>query len=224
MRLKVSLDKPSAGIFFRVGMASGKCHSLLSLNQRSEPTDKARCFYDANLVGWLPVQTQLYLLPFPPFPLSRSGRRHCCSRLTVQYGGAAVVGRISGRRWHYLDGWHHRHYDTQSPCHRTDRRAGGNLSAPQARTSLASLEQVMAKPKDCSSNQVYVQLPAGGSEVFRCHDLSFRYKKEPPPVVDGLELSVRPGERIAILGKMGSSSRPSCASWPGSISQPGDVL
>ncbi|WP_158283944.1 type I secretion system permease/ATPase [Pseudomonas sp. OV226] len=74
----------------------------------------------------------------------------------------------------------------------------------QARTSLASLEQVMAKPKDRSPKQVYVQLPAEGPEVFRCHDLSFRYKKELPPVADGLELSVRPGERIAILGKMGS--------------------
>ncbi|MBD9600269.1 hypothetical protein IB252_10690 [Pseudomonas sp. PDM10] len=50
VRLQVSLDK-SAGILFRVDMDGGKRYSLLSLNQRWEPKDKARCIYDASLAG-----------------------------------------------------------------------------------------------------------------------------------------------------------------------------
>lgn len=74
----------------------------------------------------------------------------------------------------------------------------------QARTALSSLEKVMATPEDRDPNQVYVQLPSAGGQAFHCQDLSFRYKKELPAVADSLDLSVQPGERIAILGKMGS--------------------
>ena len=36
--------------------------------------------------------------------------------------------------------------------------------------------------------------------IIKITDLSFRYKKGPRPVLDGLNLTVRPGERVAILG------------------------
>ena len=36
--------------------------------------------------------------------------------------------------------------------------------------------------------------------IIKITDLYFRYKKAPRPVFDGLNLTVRPGERVAVLG------------------------
>ncbi|MTD37265.1 type I secretion system permease/ATPase [Erwinia sp. CPCC 100877] len=78
------------------------------------------------------------------------------------------------------------------------------LRIQQAKTSLGILNKLMETPTERASDKVYVQLPQGSPSEIVCQSLSFSYRKELPPVVDQLDLTLRHGERVAILGKMGS--------------------
>ncbi|WP_159565963.1 type I secretion system permease/ATPase [Budvicia diplopodorum] len=85
----------------------------------------------------------------------------------------------------------------------------GTLSAlalrfQQARTSLTILNRVMGAPVERDAEKVYVQLPQSSMEGISCRGVGFCYKQDLPPVINGFDLSLKPGERIAILGKMGS--------------------
>lgn len=78
------------------------------------------------------------------------------------------------------------------------------LRIQQAKTSLAILNKVMQAPTEREKEKVYVQLPQGSQTEIVCEGVTLRYKDDLPAVVDQLDLRFRQGERVAILGKMGS--------------------
>ncbi|MGL5388662.1 MAG: type I secretion system permease/ATPase [Enterobacterales bacterium] len=78
------------------------------------------------------------------------------------------------------------------------------LRIQQARTSLDILNKVMLTPTEHAQGKIYVQLPQGSKTEIICRDLTFTYKKELPAVTERLDLQLKHGERVAILGKMGS--------------------
>lgn len=78
------------------------------------------------------------------------------------------------------------------------------LRIQQARTSLGILNKLMQAPTEQDSEKVYVQLPQGSLTEIDCQNLSFGYQKDLPPVIEHMQLRLNHGERVAILGKMGS--------------------
>jgi ATP-binding cassette subfamily C protein LapB len=78
------------------------------------------------------------------------------------------------------------------------------LRIQQAKTSLGILNKLMQTPSESEEKKVYVQLPQGSQTDIVCKDMSFTYKQDLPAVVEHLDLCFRHGERVAILGKMGS--------------------
>lgn len=70
----------------------------------------------------------------------------------------------------------------------------------QTRLSMQALEQVMSAPTD--DEQATLQAPPlSGRIEFR--DVAFAYPNR-PPLLDGLNLRIRPGERVGFIGKLGS--------------------
>jgi len=78
------------------------------------------------------------------------------------------------------------------------------LRIQQAKTSLATLNKVMQAPAERDNEKVYVQLPQGSQTEIVCQGVSLRYKDDLPAIVEQLDVRFRQGERVAILGKMGS--------------------
>ncbi|WP_428944981.1 type I secretion system permease/ATPase [Pantoea sp. FN060301] len=78
------------------------------------------------------------------------------------------------------------------------------LRIQQAKTSLAILNKVMQAPTEREKEKVYVQLPQGSQTEIVCEGLTLRYKDDLPAVVGQLDVRFHQGERVAILGKMGS--------------------
>ncbi|MCT4703351.1 type I secretion system permease/ATPase [Enterobacteriaceae bacterium H20N1] len=78
------------------------------------------------------------------------------------------------------------------------------LRIQQAKTSLGILNKLMQTPTEKDQKKVYVQLPQCSQTDIVCDDLSFTYKPDLPAVIEHLDLRFRYGERVAILGKMGS--------------------
>jgi ATP-binding cassette subfamily C protein LapB len=77
------------------------------------------------------------------------------------------------------------------------------LQYQTARTSLASLDDFMRKPRDREDGKVYVEHGiAEGSIEFR--DVSFAYPGREEAVLQGLSFRIRPGEKVAVLGRVGS--------------------
>ncbi len=73
----------------------------------------------------------------------------------------------------------------------------------QSRLALDSLQSIVSKPQEMPAGRRFIQSPVlrGGLE-FR--DVGFRYPDESAPVLRGVSLTVRPGERVAIIGRIGS--------------------
>lgn len=70
----------------------------------------------------------------------------------------------------------------------------------QTRLSMNALEQVMSSPTD--DDQAAMQAPPlTGLVEFR--DVSFAYPQR-PPLLQGLNLRIRPGERVGFIGRLGS--------------------
>lgn len=78
------------------------------------------------------------------------------------------------------------------------------LRIQQAKTSLAILNKVMQAPAERDNEKVYVQLPQGSQTGIVCQGVSLRYKDDLPAIVEQLDVRFCQGERVAILGKMGS--------------------
>lgn len=77
------------------------------------------------------------------------------------------------------------------------------LQYQNARTALASLDTFMQQPRDREQNKTYVEHAiAKGSIEFR--DVSFAYPGREELVLQNISLRINPGERVAILGRVGS--------------------
>ncbi len=73
----------------------------------------------------------------------------------------------------------------------------------QMRVAFDSLDRLMALPTEQSAEDQPMHVPhIRGSVEFK--DVGFRYPGEDTPVLDGVSFSIRAGERVAILGRVGS--------------------
>ena len=81
--------------------------------------------------------------------------------------------------------------------------AGLLVQYHNAATSLASLDQLMAQQEERPVDANFISRPAlRGAIEFR--NVSFAYPGEGGPVLKGVSLRIRPGERVAVLGRVGS--------------------
>lgn len=77
------------------------------------------------------------------------------------------------------------------------------LQYQNARSALTSLEDFMGKPRDRDPDKSYVEHNiTEGSIEFR--DVSFAYPGNEAKVLQNVSFRVKPGERVAILGRVGS--------------------
>jgi ATP-binding cassette, subfamily C, bacterial LapB len=77
-----------------------------------------------------------------------------------------------------------------------------------ARAAMKALDAVMAKPLDRDAGKAYVSRPDLHGRLA-LHDVAFAYPAvagaaAPPRVLKGVHLRLAPGERVAILGRIGS--------------------
>lgn len=73
----------------------------------------------------------------------------------------------------------------------------------QAKVALEGLNRIMQLPVDHPEGSQRVHLPAIRGD-YQFKQASFRYSEEAPPALSGINLSIRPGEHIAILGRNGA--------------------
>ena len=76
-----------------------------------------------------------------------------------------------------------------------------------ARAAMRTLDRVMAQPTDREAGRQYVPRPELSGRVG-LHEVGFAYppqgESEPPQVLKGVSLAIQPGERVAMLGRIGS--------------------
>ncbi|PNB70907.1 type I secretion system permease/ATPase [Pseudomonas sp. GW456-E7] len=77
----------------------------------------------------------------------------------------------------------------------------------QAKAALTSLNRLMALPVDRDAQQDYLPNPSLSGQLS-LKSIGFSYPAPPtqpnPPVLEDINLSISPGERVAILGRIGS--------------------
>jgi ATP-binding cassette subfamily C protein LapB len=73
----------------------------------------------------------------------------------------------------------------------------------QSMVSLKTIDKIMTLPVERPAGTQFVHRPIlRGAMEFR--DVEFTYPNQPIPALDGVSFSIRPGERVAIIGKIGS--------------------
>ncbi|MDY7536392.1 type I secretion system permease/ATPase [Pseudomonas sp. Bout1] len=81
------------------------------------------------------------------------------------------------------------------------------LRFQQAKAALQSLNKLMAMPVDRDASREYLTKPVLTGQLT-LKNIAFSYPAPPmqpnPPVLQGINLSIKPGERVAILGRIGS--------------------
>jgi ATP-binding cassette subfamily B protein len=84
-------------------------------------------------------------------------------------------------------------------------RMTGQVVAQTGRAVAAAqrIDQILATEPAIVDAPHPAPLPPGGGEV-RCEAVSFAYERGGAPVLDGLDLVVRPGEAVALVGATGS--------------------
>lgn len=81
--------------------------------------------------------------------------------------------------------------------------AGLMLQFHNAETSLKSLNEIMGRAVERPDNSGFVSRPAlAGDIVFK--DVSFKYPGQENPALRGVSLHIKAGEKVAILGRVGS--------------------
>ncbi len=73
----------------------------------------------------------------------------------------------------------------------------------QARSSYRNLDDVMRQPIERPRDKQFLHRPALKGH-FQFKDMSFTYPKTQQPVLQGINLSISAGEKIAIVGRIGS--------------------
>ncbi|MFG6205928.1 type I secretion system permease/ATPase [Pseudomonas retamae] len=73
----------------------------------------------------------------------------------------------------------------------------------QAKVALEGLNRIMQMPVDHPEGSQRVHLPAIRGD-YRMRQASFRYSEESAPALNAIDLTIRPGERIALLGRNGA--------------------
>ncbi|MBK5344659.1 type I secretion system permease/ATPase [Pseudomonas sp. TH49] len=85
--------------------------------------------------------------------------------------------------------------------------AGLAVRYQQAKAALAGLNRLMAMPVDRESDKSYLPQPPLNGKL-ELTGVNFAYPSPPdkpnPPALENINVSIQPGERVAILGKIGS--------------------
>ena len=81
--------------------------------------------------------------------------------------------------------------------------AGLMMQYHNARTALGSLDQIMGRPVERPENSSFVSRPVlAGEIVFK--DVTFKYPGQEVAALRNVSLRIQPGEKVAILGRVGS--------------------
>ncbi len=73
----------------------------------------------------------------------------------------------------------------------------------QSMASLRTIDKIMTLPVERPAGAQFAHRPMlRGAVEFR--DVQFSYPDQPLPALDGVSFAIRPGERVAIIGKIGS--------------------
>jgi ATP-binding cassette subfamily C protein LapB len=72
-----------------------------------------------------------------------------------------------------------------------------------ARTAMESLEAIMSKPVERPEGQTYIQRRELKGEIEFRH-VSFNYPNRKEAALDDLSFKIKPGEKVALIGKVGS--------------------
>jgi len=81
--------------------------------------------------------------------------------------------------------------------------AGLLVRTDQMRQAFDALGKMMALPVEQSADDKPLHVPQlRGAVEFK--DVEFRYPGEDTPVLDGINFTIKPGERVAVLGRVGS--------------------
>lgn len=73
----------------------------------------------------------------------------------------------------------------------------------QTKTAFRSLDELMQKPIERPEGKSYVRRP-GFEGAIRFRDLDFSYPEAPKKTLSGINLNIRTGEHVGIIGKVGS--------------------
>jgi ATP-binding cassette subfamily C protein LapB len=71
------------------------------------------------------------------------------------------------------------------------------------RTSLDNLNQLMAQPQERSNGQAYVARPQMQGDI-ELRNVGFAYPGRDDKVLDNLNIKIKAGERVALIGRVGS--------------------
>ena len=73
----------------------------------------------------------------------------------------------------------------------------------QTKTALDGLEQIVAKMQERDPQHPFVKRPSFSGGI-RFHDVSFVYPGEETPVLKNVSFSIKPGEKVGLIGRIGS--------------------
>lgn len=73
----------------------------------------------------------------------------------------------------------------------------------QARLALQGVNGIIERPTDRDNERNYVTLKSVRGAI-QFNNIAFSYNKDEEPIISGLNLNIQPGEKVGILGKIGS--------------------
>lgn len=81
--------------------------------------------------------------------------------------------------------------------------AGLAIRFQQARLALQGINGIIERPTDRDNERNYVTLRSIRGAI-QFNNISFSYNKNEEPIINALNLNIQPGEKVGILGKIGS--------------------
>lgn len=81
--------------------------------------------------------------------------------------------------------------------------AGLAIRFQQARTALSGLNNIIERPVDRNPERNYVTLNSIRGHL-KFNRVNFAYNKDSAPVMENFNIEIRPGEKVGILGRIGS--------------------
>lgn len=81
--------------------------------------------------------------------------------------------------------------------------AGLAIRFQQARLALQGINGIIERPTDRDNERNYVTLKSLRGAI-QFNNIAFSYNKDEEPIISSLNLNIQPGEKVGILGKIGS--------------------